>query len=72
MNESITKAAGAAFGQELNLADVDQIAKSLDLNLVQRNTLYHKLDSKISDLSNSQSIPLLPIVNEYHKPTITI
>jgi FO synthase len=72
MNESITKAAGAAFGQELNLADVDQIAKSLDLDLVQRNTLYHKLDSNISDLFNSQSIPLLPIVNEYHKPTITI
>ncbi|MDB9830158.1 5-amino-6-(D-ribitylamino)uracil--L-tyrosine 4-hydroxyphenyl transferase CofH [Gammaproteobacteria bacterium] len=72
MNESITKAAGASFGQELNLADVDRIAKSLDLDLVQRNTLYQKLDSQISDLSKSQSIPLLPILNEYHKPSATI
>ena len=72
MNESITKAAGASFGQELNLADVDQIAKSLDLDLIQRNTLYHKLDTKISDLSKSQSIPLLPILNEYHKPSAII
>ena len=72
MNESITKAAGASFGQELNLADVDRIAKSLDLDLIQRNTLYQKLDSQISDLSKSQSIPLLPILNEYHKPSATI
>ncbi|MDC0090786.1 5-amino-6-(D-ribitylamino)uracil--L-tyrosine 4-hydroxyphenyl transferase CofH [Gammaproteobacteria bacterium] len=72
MNESITKAAGASFGQELNLAHVDRITKSLDLDLVQRNTLYQKLDSQISDLSKSQSIPLLPIVNEYHKPSKTI
>ena len=72
MYERITKAGGASFGQELNLADVDQIAKSLDLDLIQRNTLYHKLDTKISDLSKSQSIPLLPILNEYHKPSAMI
>ena len=72
MNESITRSAGASFGQELNLDDVDRIARSLDLNLIQRNTLYQKLDTKISELSKSQSIPLLPIINEYHKPILTI
>ena len=71
MNESITRSAGASFGQELNLDDVDRIARSLDLNLIQRNTLYQKLDTKISELSKSQSIPLLPIINEYHKPILT-
>ena len=68
MNESITRSAGAAFGQELFLEDVLKITDELDLNLVQRNTLYHSLPNRIKDLVEFQSIPLLPINNDYHQP----
>ena len=68
MNESITKAAGASFGQELNLNDVLSMTNSLGLDLQQRSTLYEKLNSNIQDLIDAQNIPLLPIVNEYHQP----
>jgi hypothetical protein len=68
MNESITRSAGAAFGQELLLEDVLKITDELDLNLVQRNTLYHSLPNRINDLVEFQSIPLLPINNDYHQP----
>ena len=70
MNESITKSAGASFGQELSLKSVLKITDELGLNLVQRNTLYKHIN-KTSDINNiiqSQTIPLLPINNEYHKP----
>ena len=68
MNESITRSAGASFGQELNLDDVLSIIDELGLNLKQRNTLYHSLTNDIQDLINLQSIPLIPIINEYHQP----
>ena len=68
MNESITRSAGAAFGQELFLEDVLKITDELDLNLIQRNTLYHSMPNRIKDLIELQSIPLLPINNDYHKP----
>ena len=68
MNESITRSAGASFGQELNLDDVLTIIDELGLNLKQRNTLYHSLTNDIQDLINLQSIPLIPIINEYHQP----
>jgi hypothetical protein len=71
MNESITRSAGASFGQELNLHDVVCIADDLDLNLVQRNTLYEQLNSSLKDIIKLQSTPLIPIVNEYHQPKIT-
>ena len=68
MNESITRSAGAAFGQELFLEDVLKITDELDLNLIQRNTLYHSMPNRIKDLIEFQSIPLLPINNDYHQP----
>ena len=69
MNESITKSAGASFGQELSLKNVLEITNELELNLVQRNTLYQTINkTDINNLIQSQSIPLLPINNEYHKP----
>ena len=49
MNESITRSAGAAFGQELFLEDVLKITDELDLNLIQRNTLYHSMPNRIKD-----------------------
>ncbi len=68
MNESITRSAGASFGQELNLNDVISIAEELGLNIKQRNTLYKPLKNKLKDLITLQSIPLVPIINNYHKP----
>ena len=68
MNESITKAAGASFGQELELDKVLEITQSLGLNLVQRNTLYRTLNTNMSKLVDLQKIPLEPIVNDYHPP----
>jgi FO synthase len=68
MNESITRSAGASFGQELNLDDVISIADELNLNLKQRNTLYEPLSNNLQDLINLQSIPLIPIINDYHQP----
>lgn len=69
MNESITKAAGASFGQELELDKVLEITQSLGLNLVQRNTLYRTLNTNMSKLVDLQKIPLKPIVNDYHPPS---
>ena len=68
MNESITRSAGASFGQELHLNDVRKITDELGLSLTQRNTLYKPLQNNIEDLISAQSIPLLPINNEYHQP----
>ena len=68
MNESITRSAGASFGQELHLNDVKNITDELGLSLTQRNTLYKPLQNNIEDLMSAQSIPLLPINNEYHQP----
>ena len=68
MNESITRSAGASFGQELNLDDVISIADELNLNLKQRNTLYEPLSNNLQNLINLQSIPLIPIINDYHQP----
>ena len=74
MNESITKSAGASFGQELSLKNVLEVTDELELNLVQRNTLYHPINRThdIKNLIQSQTIPLLPIKNEYHKPIKTL
>jgi FO synthase len=68
MNESITRSAGASFGQELPLDEVLKITEELGLNLKQRNTLYQSVQSNLQDLIKSQLIPLLPILNEYHQP----
>ena len=61
MNESITRSAGAAFGQELFLEDVLKITDELDLNLIQRNTLYHSMPNRIKDLIELQSLSLIHI-----------
>ena len=66
MNESITRSAGASFGQELNLDDVACIAEELGLNLKQRNTLYEPIKNNLQDLINLQSTSLIPIINEYN------
>ena len=68
MNESITRSAGASFGQELRLEEVIGIADELKLNLQQRNTLYDSLNNNLQDLITLQSIPLIPINNDYHQP----
>ena len=68
MNESITRSAGASFGQELRLEEVEGIVNELGLNLQQRNTLYDSLNSNLRDLISLQSIPLIPINNDYHQP----
>ena len=68
MNESITRSAGASFGQELNLDDVACIAEELGLNLKQRNTLYEPIKNNLQDLINLQSTSLIPIINEYNQP----
>ena len=68
MNESITRSAGASFGQELRLEDVLGIANELNLSILQRNTLYDSLDNNLYDLINLQSIPLISINNDYHQP----
>jgi 2-iminoacetate synthase ThiH len=68
MNESITRSAGASFGQELPLDDVLKITDEIGLNLKQRNTLYQPVQNNLDDLIKSQLIPLLPITNEYHQP----
>jgi FO synthase len=68
MNESITRSAGASFGQELQLKDVVGIANELNLNIQQRNTLYDPLNINLHDLINLQSIPLISINNDYHQP----
>ena len=68
MNESITRSAGALFGQELHLDEVLKITDEIGLNLKQRNTLYQPVQSNLQDLIKSQLIPLLPISNEYHQP----
>ena len=68
MNESITRSAGASFGQELRLEEVIGIADELELNLLQRNTLYDLLNNNLRDLISLQSIPLIPINNDYHQP----
>ena len=68
MNESITRSAGASFGQELKLEEVIGIADELELNLQQRNTLYDSLNNNLRDLISLQSIPLIPINNDYHQP----
>ena len=68
MNESITRSAGASFGQELRLEEVIEIADELKLNLQQRNTLYDLLNNNLRDLIGMQSISLIPINNDYHQP----
>ena len=68
MNESITRSAGASFGQELRLEEVIGIADELEFNLQQRNTLYDSLNNNLRDLISLQSIPLIPINNDYHQP----
>jgi len=69
MNESITKAAGASFGDELSLAKVYEITNSLGLHLEQRNTLYQPIKSTVQDSIQSLNIPVIPIINDYIKPT---
>ena len=68
MNESITRSAGASFGQELRLEEVAGISNELNLNLHQRNTLYDSLNNNLQDLISLQSIPLISINNDYHQP----
>jgi hypothetical protein len=68
MNESITRSAGASFGQELQLEEVEGIVNELELNLQQRNTLYDSLNNNLQGLISMQSIPLIPINNDYHQP----
>ena len=72
MNESITRSAGASFGQELRLEEVVGIANELNLNLHQRNTLYDSLNNNLQDLISLQSIPLISINNDYHQPKQSI
>jgi FO synthase len=45
MNESISRAAGAAHGQEVSAEELGEVARSAGRTLRQRTTLYRLLDA---------------------------
>jgi FO synthase len=46
MNESISRAAGAAHGQEVSVADLARVAAAAGRTLAQRTTLYRPVDAR--------------------------
>ena len=44
MNESISRSAGAAHGQEITALEMVQMIRSADCLPVRRNTIYHTVD----------------------------
>ena len=63
MNESITRAAGAEYGQEFSVYDMRSFIKSIGRKPVQRNTLYKRITSSELNQKNLNK-PLKPIKNE--------
>jgi FO synthase len=61
MNESITRAAGGEFGQELPPAQMEEIIRSVDRIPLQRTTLYQPAPAKLKAAS-FQANELQPIV----------
>jgi FO synthase len=61
MNESITRAAGGEFGQELPPAQMEEIIRSVERIPLQRTTLYQPAPAKLKEAS-FQASELQPIV----------
>jgi FO synthase len=61
MNESISRAAGAAHGEELPPADMDAIIRSIGRHPAQRTTLYNAAPKALATASYNCR-PLLPVV----------
>ncbi len=61
MNESITRAAGGEFGQELPPAQMEEIIRSVDRVPFQRTTLYNPAPEKLKEAS-FQAQELQPII----------
>jgi FO synthase len=61
MNESITRAAGGAFGQELPPAQMEEIIRSTDRIPLQRTTLYKQAPAE-QQAASFQAAELQPIV----------
>jgi len=60
MNESISRAAGAAFGEELPPEDMEQLILSIDRTPVQRSTAYGKVPDARTQASY-HAAPLTPV-----------
>ena len=60
MNESISRAAGSAHGQELSPSRIESIAATLDRPSQQRTTLYKNISSSKQQFDSQD---LLPIIN---------
>lgn len=61
MNESITRAAGGEFGQELPPAQMEEIIRSLGRLPLQRTTLYHPASEERRQAAFN-AVELQPIV----------
>lgn len=55
MNESISRAAGASHGQELNVEEVKRLLHDLDRELVQRDTFYRPVKNQRSRIYIEQA-----------------
>jgi FO synthase len=62
MNESISRAAGASFGQELAPAEMQQVITALDRPWRQRNTLYGDVDAAAIERARHAE-PLAAVIN---------
>ncbi|MCH7696458.1 MAG: 5-amino-6-(D-ribitylamino)uracil--L-tyrosine 4-hydroxyphenyl transferase CofH [Proteobacteria bacterium] len=55
MNESISRAAGASHGQELNVEELKRLLHELDRELVQRDTFYRPVENQQSRIYIEQA-----------------
>jgi len=53
MNESISRASGAQYGQEITATEMQGIIRQAGFQPIQRNTLYQTLDSYLGDEASS-------------------
>ena len=53
MNESISRASGAQYGQEITATEMQGIIRQAGFQPIQRNTLYQMLDSYLGDEASS-------------------
>jgi FO synthase len=56
MNESITRAAGAAHGEELDIHALENIIQGLGRSVFYRNTLYQPLKPSLIDKARSATV----------------
>jgi len=58
MNESISRAAGASHGQELNVEELKRLLHELDRELVQRDTFYRPVENQQSRIHIEQALAI--------------